>query len=105
MIKKILQTRRSIRSFKPDAITDNELLELIEMAVSAPSAGNRQPWLFFIIKNRAVIGRMAEVIRLKSDEMTQSVSETFRQRVKDYSAYFTRFEGAPVVIVCVWRDF
>ena len=50
-IKKIISTRRSIRKFKPEQINDNELLEILELATWAPSAGNTQSWDLILIKD------------------------------------------------------
>jgi nitroreductase len=46
--------RRSVRSFKEDDIPMEIINELLEAARSAPSAGNYQPWHFYIIKDKAL---------------------------------------------------
>ena len=50
-INEIIRKRRSIRKFKKNKIEENEILEMLENAIFAPSAGNLQPWEFVIIKN------------------------------------------------------
>jgi nitroreductase len=45
-------TRRSIRKYNNKPVDDKILLKLIQAAVSAPSAGNQQPWQFIIIRNK-----------------------------------------------------
>lgn len=47
--KEAIEQRRSIRKFKPDAIPQEILLELIDAARLAPSGGNVQPWRFKIV--------------------------------------------------------
>ena len=47
----VIYKRRSIRSFTPDALKEDQLLECIKAGMNAPSAGNEQPWHFIIIKN------------------------------------------------------
>jgi len=55
--------RRSIRQFEDKEI-DNETIEnIIKAARFAPSADNRQPWRFIVIKNREVIRRLAEEVK------------------------------------------
>ena len=55
--------RRSVRRFKPD-MPDRALIEaLIEVATTAPSASNKQPWRFLVVTNRAVIERLAAAVR------------------------------------------
>ncbi len=47
----LAKNRRSIRRFKDEAISDEQLGRLIEAAISAPSGGNCQPWHFYVIKD------------------------------------------------------
>ncbi len=51
-------TRRSIRSFTDEPVTDEELMALLAAAMAAPSAGNAQPWRFVVVRDR---DRMREV--------------------------------------------
>ena len=46
-----IRTRRSIRKFRPKPIPDEKLKMILEAGRLAPSAGNRQPWLFVVVKN------------------------------------------------------
>ncbi|MEM1369499.1 MAG: nitroreductase family protein [Cyanobacteria bacterium P01_H01_bin.15] len=48
----ILQ-RRSIKSFKPDAIAPELLQQLIELTVAAPSSWNLQDWRIVVVQNEA----------------------------------------------------
>lgn len=43
--------RRSIRAFKPDPVREEDLKKILETATAAPSAGNRQPWEFIVVKD------------------------------------------------------
>jgi nitroreductase len=43
--------RRSIRSYKPNDVSEEEIEMLIEAATFAPSAGNIQPWEFIVVRN------------------------------------------------------
>jgi nitroreductase len=58
-----LLTRRSIRQFKPDPIPDETLLKVLDVSRYAPSAGNRQPWVFVVVKDDEVKKKLAEVHR------------------------------------------
>jgi len=48
----IINSRRSVRKFKPDAISDRDIHELLEAAMNAPSAVNEQAWQFIIMSGR-----------------------------------------------------
>lgn len=51
-------TRRSVRKYTKQQIKDETVRELLEAAVSAPSAGNQQPWHFVIIDNRELLDQI-----------------------------------------------
>lgn len=51
----VILTRRSIRKYKPDPIPQEAIKELLEAAMSAPSASNKQPWHFVVITDRQVL--------------------------------------------------
>jgi len=55
-------TRRSIRKYTNKSIPDEVIKELLEAGVSAPSAGNQQPWQFIIIDNREVLDEASQVL-------------------------------------------
>lgn len=50
-LQKVIEDRRSIRIYKEDFVSMSILEEGIRMATLAPSAHNRQPWLFKIVSN------------------------------------------------------
>jgi nitroreductase len=45
-------SRRSIRKFKSDAIPLEQLELMLSCMEAAPSAGNLQPWFFYVVKNQ-----------------------------------------------------
>ena len=51
--------RRSVRDYKPNDVPDDIIRELIKVGTYAPSAGNKQPWRFVVIKNREIIARLS----------------------------------------------
>jgi nitroreductase len=46
-----IQTRRSIRNFKPDPVSDKAVFDILEAARVAASGSNIQPWRFIIIRS------------------------------------------------------
>lgn len=50
-----LFSRGSIRKYATGLITEEVLREVLEAAMSAPSAGNQQPWHFIIINDRKIL--------------------------------------------------
>ena len=98
-----LACRRSVRRFRPDP-PPRELLErLLEAAVAAPSASNKQPWRFFVVTRAATIAEMSAAVREAVARVAADVDEAWRGSFEAYGSYFTRFESAPVVIAALHR--
>lgn len=54
--------RRSIRSFvKDEPVEDEKVDMLLKSAMSAPSAGNEQPWHFIVIDDRKILDEVPEI--------------------------------------------
>lgn len=48
-------TRRSVRKYTSQPLTDDKILQIIRAAVDAPSGKNGQPWKFRIITDPSII--------------------------------------------------
>jgi nitroreductase len=68
-----ISQRRSIRGYKPEQITTEELDLLLKAAQESPSANNSQPWHFSIVQNKELLQEInAEVkakLQLKLDDL------------------------------------
>lgn len=51
----ILFSRRSIRKYTSKTVPEDVLRDILEAAMSAPSAGNQQPWHFIVIDDRKIL--------------------------------------------------
>lgn len=56
----LLKTRRSIRRYKPDPVPDELVAQLLEAGRWAPSASNRQPWEFIVVRDVAIRQQVAQ---------------------------------------------
>ncbi len=56
----LIHTRRSVRSFTEQEVPEGMLHQLLQAALSAPNAGNLQPWHFFVIRERALKEKLCE---------------------------------------------
>jgi nitroreductase len=54
----LIQTRYSVRAYKPDPVEDEKLQRILEAARLAPTAANRQPFQIIVLKTA---GRAAEL--------------------------------------------
>ena len=54
--------RRSIRVYAEAPIPDEAIADLLRAAMAAPSAAAKDPWRFVVVRDRAMLRRMAEVL-------------------------------------------
>ena len=55
-----IKTRRSIRAFTEEEVSEEEIRKILDAARWAPSAGNIQPWIFVIVKDPERKRRLSE---------------------------------------------
>jgi nitroreductase len=51
----VLAARRSVRHYKPDPVSGDLVERVLAAGITAPSAGNRQPWEFVVIEKDAAL--------------------------------------------------
>jgi nitroreductase len=49
-----MRTLRSVREFTDEPVSEKDIQTMLDVAVCAPSAGNRQPWHFVVIRDAAI---------------------------------------------------
>lgn len=69
-----LLKRRSIRVFKDDEVPLDIVFKAIEVARYAPSAGNKQPWRFIVIRDKKRIENLARMLRYSRPLMNSKVA-------------------------------
>ncbi|MFP3951383.1 MAG: nitroreductase family protein [Candidatus Bathyarchaeia archaeon] len=58
--KEVVEKRRSIRKYKDTPVPREKILEVLEAARIAPSAGHRQPWHFIVVEDEDKIEKLAK---------------------------------------------
>jgi nitroreductase len=86
--------RRSIRSFKPEQIKDEELNAILDAGKYAPSAMNEQAWHFTVIQNKDVLHKINNAIKTA---FINSGDDRFIARAK--AENFRAFYDAPTFII------
>ena len=56
-----LKGRRSIRAFQKEEIKEEHLKMILEAGRWTPSASNRQPWEFIIIKDKEILQKVSKI--------------------------------------------
>ena len=57
---KAIKTRRSIRRYSKDPVSEDLVVKILEAGRWAPSADNSQPWNFIVLKDNKVRRKVAE---------------------------------------------
>jgi nitroreductase len=99
----LMATRRSVRDYRRDPVPRAEVMALLEAAVTAPSASNKQPWRFFVVDDAPRLDAMARAVQSRLDELLARIPPELHAQVHDYGRYFVRFAAAPVVIAVAYR--
>ena len=53
--------RISIRKYEKKSVSDEMIKKIIEAGCAAPSAGNQQPWQFYVVKNNEILEKLSHV--------------------------------------------
>jgi nitroreductase len=99
----IFKSRRSVRKFKSTPVPQEHIMTILDMARTAPTSGNQQPWKFLVVQDRDRIQRLRDEIvevsleRAKKREgfdssKLESVKARTMERVGNYLS-------APVYVV------
>lgn len=56
-----IKTRRSIRKYKDEKVSEKDIDEIIEAGMYAPSAHNRQPWAFVVVREEEKLEKLSKV--------------------------------------------
>jgi len=62
-VLRAIETRRSVRKYKPVPVPDGDLKKILEAGRLAPSAGNKQPWGFVVVRDIEMRKGLAEAAR------------------------------------------
>lgn len=54
-----INARTSVRKFKPDPVPKENVEKLLKAALRAPTAGNIQPWFFYVVTNSELKNALA----------------------------------------------
>ena len=57
-----IKTRRSIRAYKPDPVSEDDLNAVLEAGRQAPSWANTQCWRFVVVKDKEMKARLANTL-------------------------------------------
>ncbi len=108
-LMKVIETRQSIRKFKEEDVPVADLMEMAKAAGKAPSGKNVQNWHFVIIKNKDVMGKIAEAITERNAAIVEEMKKVdegkalrFEKFCKNFTVFFLK---APALVVVLTREY
>lgn len=100
----VIHARRSVRKFKEQPVPDSVIRVMLETAVCAPSASNRQPWRFMVVSEPALRSQLAASTREAVARLSEEVIPEFKSDFLGYCQHFLYFEHAPVLIFALSKS-
>ena len=96
----LLESRKSIRKFKPQAPPKEVIERILEAAMQAPSGKNRQNWRFFVVSGE----KRDEYLKL-SQKSWLGIKDVLQTRLKpslyDFTErFFYTLGDAPYIVFC-----
>ena len=58
-----IKTRRSVRSYTAQEVSEEQVRAMLEAAMLAPSAGNEQPWEFVLVREKDTLEKVGDINR------------------------------------------
>lgn len=97
-----INTRKTIRKYKPDTIPMDDIEKIINAGRLAPSATNSQNWKFVVIKNKEIIEKMKNAVITEYDNLIKLCNDKeIANKINGYKNYSTFFTNAPILIAIV----
>jgi nitroreductase len=104
-----MRTQRAIRRLLPDPVDDQLVLQLIELALNAPTGGNRQNWEFVVVKDREVKRQLGR-LNMQAWRVYGGIGRLMMRRrpsmlrvIRAVEWQARHFEEIPVVVVACLR--
>jgi len=95
----LVRSRRTVRRFRSDAVSRELLGTLLEAAVWAPSAGNRQDWHFTVVTSETTRREMARRVQGRWKAIVDSCrGGALQDEIERYAKNFDWFGAAPAVV-------
>ena len=75
----LMLSRRSIRVFEDRAVEKEKLERILNAAANAPSAHNRQPWRFVVLKSKGMRQKLVDVMNVDYKKALENAGMTKEQ--------------------------
>ena len=102
-VTELIETRRSIRKFKPAQIPRGLIENILDLARWAPSAHNSQPWCCVVVDDKEVKEKLAEEMGKKwlSDMLKDGTPKDEAEKIVQLESWDRITKSPAVIIVCL----
>jgi nitroreductase len=94
--------RRSVREYSKNVISESIIENIIQVAASAPSGANKEPWFFSIIKDKKVKSKIRKAAEKEEKSFyTQRAPQSWLDDLNKFGTDWNKefLENAPYLIV------
>lgn len=106
--RECLLTRRSVRKYKSEPLSDELLMEILEPALAAPSAINLQHWHFVVVRTPEAMAELRDIMRRVLEKFNPVLRERFAKNpetIVETQNFLVTMGGAPAcVLVFLLKD-
>ena len=104
-----IMTRRSTRSYKPDAVESEKLQKIIEAGRFAPSGGNNQYNHFLVVQDKAVLEKLAKLAEeaFAKMEVTENTYSSLKLAItqSQKGGYIFHYKAPILIIIANQKDY
>jgi nitroreductase len=97
----VINTRRSIRKFKPDPVQKEDILKILDAGNWAPSALDLQPWEFLVVsgdRKNQLGHNYGKIVDDYTKDWDAAPDKAFMPR-NEFIQFANVYGGAPIVLV------
>lgn len=102
-VREAIERRRSIRGFKKDDLTDEIVRDILDCGRLAPSAKNRQPWYFVVVKN-SLKNKIADLMIKYTEENDETEERKILKCPSSVKASALIMKQSPVLVLVFKSD-
>jgi nitroreductase len=96
--QEVVLARRSVRDFESEAIPREAVQRIIDCARLAPSAGNEQPWRFYVVSGERR-SQIASLVANTTSHLREYVEELGPEDHHEAASWYSSLGRAPDLVV------
>lgn len=101
-----IYNRKSIRKFKNDKVSKEDIVKMLDAAIHAPSPKNQQTWHFVVIQNNELISKISDIVEKNHINLAEMAKEEKQRKLMmNLLSYYTCFKNAPVLVVVYSKEY